>query len=280
MRKVRMFVLALIRGKIFLLEYCSPVKGRVVMARKAGKLILDEVKNPRSVLSVAKNLSSLTTFRRSLRLAPENDIATQSRKGEDPSRLHWLTSLAFALLCLLIQSCGPQNVSPQASESSMLVGRVLIHSKYSGRNGLLPLGVHAGHIQIEIRSEDGDRTARSTTEKDGYFFFPNLAPGTYYIRSVTFEVVNPRKEDAIRFSLYSLKTQVRPGTLVYLGTIWADVSHEGEIKLKALHEPAKARERVVQSFGPAWENREFVSTPAGPLKSPTQKLPTKRNPRR
>jgi hypothetical protein len=185
----------------------------------------------------------------------------------------------MVLLYLFMQGCDPKSVSPKAPESSMLVGRVLIHSKYSGRNGLLPLGVHAGNIQVEIRSEDGDRTARSTTDKDGYFFFPNLAPGTYYIRNVTFEVVNPKKEDAIRFSIYSLKAQVRPETVVYLGTVWADVSHEGEIKLKELHEPEKARERVVQSFGAGWENREFVSAPPGQLKSPTQKLPTKRNAR-
>jgi hypothetical protein len=96
---------------------------------------------------------------------------------------------------------------------------------------------------------------------------------------VTFEVATSKKEDAIRFSIYSLKAQVGPEALVYLGTIWADVSHDGEIKLKQLHEPEKARERVVQSFGAGWANREFVSTPPAALKSPTQKLPTKRNAR-
>jgi hypothetical protein len=70
---------------------------------------------------------------------------------------------------------------------------------------------------------------------------------------------------------------VRPEAVVYLGTIWADVSHDGEIKLKPLYEPEKARERVVQSFGAGWENREFVSTPPGALKSPTEKLPIRKS---
>ena len=163
----------------------------------------------------------------------------------------------------------------------MLMGRVMIDSKYAGRNGLLPRGLHARQIQVEIRSEDGARTARSTTDDDGYFFFPNLVPDTYYVRSVVLEVATAKKSDAIRFAAYALKGQVRPQTIVYLGTIRAEVSKQGEIVLKELHEPEKARERLLRSHSNAgWENREFVSAPPAALQSPTQKLPVKKDPSR
>ncbi len=46
--------------------------------KKAAFVILNKVKNPRSVLGAAKNLSSFTTFRTSLRLRPQNDTPTRS----------------------------------------------------------------------------------------------------------------------------------------------------------------------------------------------------------
>ncbi|HWP57409.1 MAG TPA: carboxypeptidase-like regulatory domain-containing protein [Candidatus Acidoferrales bacterium] len=181
----------------------------------------------------------------------------------------------FALGLFLLSGCGAKAARPQTAASALLVGRVLIQNSFRGPNGLLPLGLHGGHIQVEVRSEDGERSARATTEPDGYFFIPNLPPGTYYVRSVVLEVATHKKSDAIRFPIHALKAEVRPQKIVYLGTVWAEVAPDGQIKLQHLSDPEQARERARSFAEGAWGDHEFVSVPQVPLKPPSQKLPRK-----
>ena len=55
--------------------------------QKTTYVILNKVKNPHSVLSVAKNPSSFTMFRTSLRLLPQNDIAAPVAGHSSPVAL-------------------------------------------------------------------------------------------------------------------------------------------------------------------------------------------------
>jgi hypothetical protein len=154
------------------------------------------------------------------------------------------------------------------------MGRALINNGYRGRNGLLPLGLQAERLQVEFRSQDGDRVARGSTDSEGYFYIPNLAPGVYYWRSVALEIVTDKKADGMRFAAHFLKAEVQPQTVTYLATLVVEVSKSGEFQLKELHEPEKARRSLARSLaGTGWETREFVSMPQSTAAPPSGKLP-------
>jgi hypothetical protein len=179
------------------------------------------------------------------------------------------------LLWLVPYGCAALQNTPKSSESSMLMGRVLINSAYRGRYGLLPLGLQAQKIQVEVRSDDGERVARESTDSEGYFFMPELPPGDYYWRSVTVEVFFEKKSDSMRFPVQFLKIQVRRAAVTYSGTLLIEVSKEGEFHFKELGEPDKAQQHLAQSFeGTRWPALEFISTPPSSAIPPPGKLPT------
>ena len=156
----------------------------------------------------------------------------------------------------------------------MLMGRVLINNLYRGRNGMLPIGLQAKNIQVEIHSEDSQRVARGTTDEEGYFFVPNLAPGDYYLRSVAFDVVSYKRTDGMQFLVRFLKARIGAKTVTYLGTLLVEVSKEGEFHFKELHETEKARQQLLKVMsGTGWEAREFVSAPASSVVPPGGQLP-------
>jgi hypothetical protein len=65
-----------------------------------------------------------------------------------------------------------------------------------------------------------------------------------------------------------------PGKITYIGTLWLDVSKDGEIKIKELYEPEEAKQQVLQRFaGTEWEAREFASAPPTPGPPSVGKLP-------
>jgi hypothetical protein len=155
----------------------------------------------------------------------------------------------------------------------MLMGRVLINNGYRGRNGLLPMGLQAKSIQVEIRSEGWERIARGSTDEEGYFFVPNLPPGDYYLRSVAFDVVSEKRTDGMRFSVQFLKARVGVKTVTYLGTLLVEVSREGEFHFKELHDAEKARQWLLKAMGgTGWETCEFISAPPSSVIPPAGQL--------
>jgi hypothetical protein len=178
------------------------------------------------------------------------------------------------LLCFMLHGCAQIKTSPAPVEGSMIMGRVLINNIYRGRYGLLPIGLQAKSIQIEIHSEDSQRIARGSTDEEGYFFVPNLAPGDYYLRSVAFDVVSNARTDGMRFLVRFLKARIGAKTVTYLGTLLVEVSKEGEFHFKELHEAEKARQRLLKVMGgTGWEACEFVSAPASSVVPPAGQLP-------
>ena len=197
----------------------------------------------------------------------------RKRGGRKPAQRR-LFFCAAALLCLLFHGCAQTKGSPAAVEGSMLMGRVLINNIYRGRNGLLPVGLLAKDIQVEFHSEDSARIARGRTDEEGYFFVPNLAPGSYYLRSVAFEVVANKKNDELLFLVRFVKARAEAKTVTYLGTLLVEVSKEGEFHFKELQEAEKGRQRLLQVMaGTGWDACEFVSAPASAVIPPGGQLP-------
>ena len=96
--------------------------------------------------------------------------------------------LPIVLFSVLVPGCTLFLVGPSEPNSALVIGRVVVTSKFPGAfYGLLPLGTVDKGLNIEIESQDGKQAFSVTTADQGYFVIPNIPPNTYHLLRVTME---------------------------------------------------------------------------------------------
>lgn len=172
------------------------------------------------------------------------------------------------------QLCYPESCLPALHFSSgqaiqvapWLIGRIVIDNKYSGAfQGLLPMGVLDKGLDIEVESHDGKQYLKATTEDQGYFLVPNLAPNTYQVLGV---IIEGHRSDGSkeRFAprLRRLTFTPVPGKITYIGTLYIDISDRGESKIREAREDEGAKTFFRQKYAASpWSTRDFVSVGPG-----------------
>jgi len=178
-------------------------------------------------------------------------------------------SLLGVVLCGLITSCAPGLVNPTDPNSSLVIGRVVINNKHTGRFfGVLPLGTVDQGIEVEVESRDGRQYYKVTTEKQGYFFIPNMSPNTYQVRSARFEGTLGNERESYTLNLRRLNFTPVPGTMTYIGTLFIELSERVKSKKREVWEPEKARAYFLQNHGDsAWASRNFTTIGPGQVPS-------------
>ncbi len=173
--------------------------------------------------------------------------------------------LPVLVLCGLITSCALTLVSPIDPNSSLIIGRVVIDNKYSGNQGALPLGVVDVGIEVEVESRDESQYFKVTTEKQGYFFIPNIPQNTYQVSGAWFEgVFGSGKHDdwdRYRIGLRRLNFTPAPGKIIYIGSLFVELSERAVKKVREARENEKAKAYFLQKHGDSmWASREFIPT--------------------
>jgi len=171
----------------------------------------------------------------------------------------WLTVLG---LCGLITSCATTLVSPKDPNSSLVIGRIVIDNKHPGRFfGILPLGTVDQGIEVEVESHDGNQYFKVTTEKQGYFFIPNMPPNTYQVRTARFQGTIGNETEGYSLTLRRLTFTPVPGKITYIGTLFIELSERARMKIRVVREGENARAYFHQKYADSkWASREFITT--------------------
>jgi len=178
-----------------------------------------------------------------------------------------LRFLSSALLVFgFSASCTPFLVGPSDSNSSLVIGRIVVDNHFGGGlRGLLPLGVLDRGLALEIESRDGKQTFKVTTDEQGYFLLPNLPPNNYHLYRVTLE--GSSMSDAwekYQLTLRRMPFAPVPGKITYIGTVFLDISERGERKVREVREDSRAKSFFQQKYSASpWSAREFASVGAG-----------------
>ena len=177
------------------------------------------------------------------------------------SAIHLL--LPVLVLSGLITSCAPGLISPTGPNSSMVFGRVVITNEFSGSFGALPTGVVYHGIEVEIESQDGSQFFKPTTDKEGYFFIPNIPKGTYTIISVRFEGIidsNGGKINSYKLSMRRLNFATASGNTMYIGSLFIDLPERRFNKeVRELYDNKRAKAYFLRTHGESeWARQEFV----------------------
>jgi len=187
-------------------------------------------------------------------------------------------SLLGVVLCGLITSCAPGLVSPTDPNSSLVIGRVVINNKHPGRfYGALPLGTVDQGIEVEVESHDGNQYFKVTTEKQGYFFIPNMPPNTYYVSRARFTGTDGRNRESYGLNFRRFNFTPVPGKITYIGTLFIELSERARKKIREVREGENARAYFRESHGDsAWASRNF--TTIGPGQVPSTQVAKKVEP--
>ncbi len=177
--------------------------------------------------------------------------------------------LPVLVLCGLITSCAPTLVSPTDPNSSLVIGRIVINNKHSGRYfGILPLGTLDQGLEVEVESRDESQFFKVVTEEQGYFFIPNIPPNRYQVRKVSIEGFSGSQRERRGIGMRRLNFTPVPGKIVYIGTLFIDFSEREKKKIREVREEEKARAYLREKHGDsAWTSRKF--TTAGTGRAPT-----------
>ena len=185
--------------------------------------------------------------------------------------------LPVFILCGLINSCAPTLVSPTGPNSSLVIGRVVINNKFGGSFGALPLGVVDYGIEVEVESADGSQYLKATTEKEGFFVLPNVPPNTYIVRYVRFQGTIGNETNRYSQGLRRLAFTPVPGKILYIGTLFVELSDRPSAKIREVQENERAKIYFLQKYGDsAWAFREFI--PTGPGQVPSTQVAKKVEP--
>ena len=170
--------------------------------------------------------------------------------------------LPVLILAGLITSCAPTLLTPTDPSSSLVIGRIVIDNKHKGRFfGVLPLGTVDQGIEVEIESHDGNQYFKVTTEKQGYFFIPNIPPNTYQVRTARFQGTIGNETEGYSLRLRRLTFTPVPGKIVYVGTLFIELTEREKGKIREVREGENARAYYHQKYADSkWASREFITT--------------------
>ena len=163
-------------------------------------------------------------------------------------------------------ACTPFLIAPNDPNASLVMGRIVVDSKFSGDlMGLLPRGVLDKALDVEVESRDGKQYFKATTEEQGYFLIPNLPPNSYHVLGVIIEG-HRSSGDKERYALRLRRPTFTPvpGKVTYIGTLYVDISDRGEIKTREAREDDPAKTYFLQKYSASpWSTREFQSVATG-----------------
>jgi hypothetical protein len=105
------------------------------------------------------------------------------------------------------------------------------------------------------------------------FVIPNIRPNTYYVRRVTIEGESGRARERRGQEVRRLSFTPVPGKVVYIGTLFIDLSDRGFSTLREMREDERAKAYFLQTYGTSpWASRAFVA--AGPVVQVAQESAT------
>jgi hypothetical protein len=179
---------------------------------------------------------------------------------------------ALAVLGLWASGCAPALVAPVDSESSLVIGRVIINNRRELALGRMPPGTIKEGILVELESVDKRTVVRVTTDEEGYFFLPNISPGAYDVRQVNIGSVimgwrGTYESNMERFTVPQgmLSFRPAPGKVGYAGTIVVDIDERGFGRTTEAPDDAAARDYFFRTRGKTpWASREVISLRAKP----------------
>lgn len=170
-----------------------------------------------------------------------------------------LRFLSSAILVFgLVSSCTPFLVGPRGPDSSLIIGRIVVNNHYVGSlRGLLPLGVLEKGLQVEVQTGDGEQSFKVTTEEQGFFVIPNLPPNNYRLYTVTLEGGSHSGAwERHRRMLRRLPFAPVPGKVIYIGTLFVEISEREESKIREVREEDTAKAFFRQNIQPPRGVRE------------------------
>lgn len=177
-----------------------------------------------------------------------------------------------AILSLWAGGCAPALVAPAGSESSLVIGRVIINNRRELALGRMPPGTIKEGILVELESVDKRSVVRVVTDEEGYFFLPNIQPGAYDVRQINISSVVAGGRGAYettteRFAVSqgTLAFSPAPGKVGYAGTIVVDIDERGFGRATNASDDAAARDYFLQTWAKSpWASREIISLRAKP----------------
>ncbi len=142
-----------------------------------------------------------------------------------------LSSVVF--LSIFIGGCAATLTDPIGPNSSLVIGRVVINNKYSGRLGLMPMGTVERGIALEIQNKQETLLITAITQRGGYFVIPNIPQNAYFFSRVIFKGGNPGDEETMYLKgnkgTYFVPV---PGQIVDLGTYFLNISDSAKVTPK------------------------------------------------
>jgi hypothetical protein len=180
-----------------------------------------------------------------------------------------MKNLLLTLILLLSGSCAPHLIAPADQNSALVIGRVVINNKFPGNfYGLLPQGIIEKGLEIEVESRDGKEVLKVTTGENGYFLIPNITPNSYWVRRVSFEGTRSGARERRAHDSRRLSFTPVPGSVLYIGSLFIDVSERGLATYKETRENETAKSYFSQTFtNSPWTSRSFVTL--GPSRAVT-----------
>lgn len=166
----------------------------------------------------------------------------------------------------LSASCAPFLVGPSDSNSSLVMGRIVVNNNYVGSlSGLLPLGVQDKGLALEVETRDGKQAFKIVTEEQGYFLLPNLPANNYHLYRVMLEGgSHSGARERYQIPLRRLPFAPVTGKITYIGTLFLDISDRGEPKIREVREESQAKSFFQQKYSASpWSAREFASAITG-----------------
>jgi hypothetical protein len=177
-----------------------------------------------------------------------------------------------AILALWAAGCAPALVAPVDSESSLVIGRVIINNRRELALGRMPPGTIKEGILVELESVDKRTVVRVTTDEEGYFFLPNIPPGAYEVRQINISSVvmgwrGVYETSTERFTIPQgmLAFRPTPGKVGYAGTVVVDIDERGFARTTEAPDDAAARDYFLRTWAKTpWASREMISLRAKP----------------
>ena len=207
--------------------------------------------------------SCLFFLDRLVRLAVYMHVVVCDPRKEDTA----MKNLLLATVLFLFSGCAPFLAGPFDSNSSLVIGRIVMNNNFAGNfSGILPQGVIEKGLEIEVESRDGKEIHNITTGDNGYFLIPNISQNSYYVRRVAFEGSRNNQRERRSQDVRRLSFVPVPGKVLYIGSLFIDVSDRGFATYRETHEDEMAKAHFFRALGSSpWASRTFFTAGSTPV---------------
>lgn len=178
----------------------------------------------------------------------------------------------LSLILFWVAGCAPALVAPTDSESSLVIGRIIVNNRRELALGRMPPGTIKAGILVELESVDKHALVRAVTDEEGYFVLPNIQPGAYELRQINISSVitgyrGTYESTTERFSVPQgmLTFRPAPGKVGYAGTVVVEIDERGFGRVAEASDDSAARSYFLQTWAKTpWASREMISLRAKP----------------